>query len=116
MCEKVERGFVDCDKCAEVDGVLLCGAQDGDEFFAEAAVAEEEGHSVGSVLALTNWEMRLRREVEKQPEENVHEGMWEANFCAVDEAIAKAFENCEHIVVFGVKEEGGDSLLEGGLC
>ena len=44
--EEVECGFVDCDKGAEVYGVLFCGAEDGDEFAFEGAGAEEEGHSV----------------------------------------------------------------------
>jgi hypothetical protein len=34
----------------------------------------------------------------------LHEGMWEAHFAAIDDAIAHAFDKGEDVVVFGVED------------
>jgi len=38
--------------------------------------------------------------------------VWEADFCAVDEAIAHGFEEGEDVMVFGVEDEGLYCALE----
>lgn len=41
------------------------------------------------------------------PEQKDHdEGVWEADFCAVDEAIADGFDEHEDVMVFWVEEDG----------
>jgi hypothetical protein len=42
---------------------------------------------------------------------NVHKGVRKAHFAAVDDAISYTFDECEDVVVFGVK----DDFLEGSL-
>ena len=42
---------------------------------------------------------------------NEHKGMRKADFSPIDETISQTFEDSEKVMVFGVKEEGGEGLL-----
>lgn len=85
ILQQEAAGFVEESEFREVHGVLPCGFEDCPYFFAEGSGFEEEDHD---------------------------EGMREADFGAVDEAIAQGFEEDEGLVVGGVED---DFALEVGL-
>jgi hypothetical protein len=45
--------------------------------------------------------------------EYLHEGMWEAHFAAVDDAVAHAFDKGEDVVVFGVENDALERGFDG---
>jgi hypothetical protein len=51
--------------------------------------------------------------VEFGERELLHEGMWEAHFAAVDDAIAHAFDKGEDVVVFGVEHDALERGFDG---
>ena len=81
-------GLVDEGEQAEVAGVLAGGLEDEPAFGAEGAGAEEEDHD---------------------------EGVGEAHFCAVDDAIADAFDEGEDVVVLRVEDDALERFLEPGV-
>ncbi|KAJ6257722.1 LOW QUALITY PROTEIN: hypothetical protein Dda_7510 [Drechslerella dactyloides] len=92
--------FVEEDKGAEVAGVGARGFQDQDELFAEAAC----------LLA------KPKRELEEYSavlDEGicVHEGVREAHFRPVDEAVAQTLEEREGVMVGRVEDDGVDGSL-----
>ena len=85
ILEQQAGSLVEDGEAGQVGGVLPRRFEDEPEFFAQGAGAEEEDH---------------------------YEGVGEADFGAVDGAIAQGFEEGEGLVVGGVEE---DVAFEGGL-
>jgi len=61
---------------------------------------------------LIQYKHREAQEAQRwEKEEVIHERMWEAHFCAVDGAIARAFNDGQEVMVLGVEDNALDSSL-----